>query len=326
MAAKDFITNVSNTFKNAQAQVVPNYEDPKRPKYTIKGVRPRAVPVDSRGRPYLRCLWRTPVLQSVESTNGANSNIAPKDQECDLSVAKPEEMWEHVVSTHLGIPKDPETGKFTLHPAGGQVRKSTEGNGDTTMADAPDHVTMNGTAEDEEKMYSCHWSTCTHFPPSGIPDAAQVARHVATHLPDTSPLAAVRRSHNRDPDHIDDLQPVPLAQHRAYWNTTTDERNDAAGLPLASVLVLRNLALQMGRIDRAQKEAEQGMAGMGFGGRPSGTEEREREGWVEKCFLPHRERLMDVLALNLSLTAYLGSLLARIDRTMERMRDGPGEQ
>ena len=35
---------------------------------------------------------------------------------------------------------------------------------------------------------------------------------------------------------------------------------------------------------------------------------------------------MEVLALNLSLTTYLGSLLARIDRAMERMRDTEGEQ
>lgn len=340
MAAKDFITNVSNTFTNAQAQVdfpphwtehqkwmfytygeqvVHNKDDPGRPKYTIKGVRPRATPVDPRGRPYLRCLWRTPVVQSVESVglNGSIGQDKPQHQECDLSVAKPEEMWEHLISVHLGIAKDPESGKFTLHPP--TILKSRESDGDkdgdATMADAPEHSMVE--EQDGEKMYSCHWSTCTHFPPEGIQDAAKVARHIVTHLPDTSPLAQLRRSHNRDPDHVDELLPQPLSRSRQYWNTAVDESGQATGVPAAAVLVLRNLALQMGRVDRLAMEEENNLAG--FGGKRSGEGGTERRvGWVARCFLPWRERLFEVWSLNLVLGGYMGNLMDRIDKAVAR--------
>lgn len=334
MAAKDFITNVSSTFSNAQAQViypahwelwkrrlwetdpeqvVQNKEDPSRPKYTIKGVRPRAVPVDSRGRPYLRCLWRTPVVQSVEAAANTNgSTDKPQYQECDLSVARTEEMWEHIVSAHLGIPKDPESGKFTLNPP--PILKSRETDGpsqdgtpdkdgaDTAMPDAEP------SPSDENKTYACHWSTCAHFPYEGIKDAALVARHLATHLPDSSALSSLRRGHNRDPDHADELLPLPLARHRTYLNTAVDEQGQGTGVPLAAVLVLRNLALQMGRVDRAERDVAEFASKSDGGG--------QREGWVERCFLPWRERLMEVYGWNLSLSQYMGSLIDRVDRAV----------
>ena len=261
-------------------------------------------------------------MQSVE--NAGVNGLAGKDksqyQECDMSVARTEEMWEHIVSTHLGVPKDPESGKFSLHPP--DIVKSRESasdkDGDTAMADAPDN-TVNGNGDiDEEKMYSCHWSTCSHFPATGISDAVAVARHIATHLPDTSSLSLLRRQYNRDPEHIDDLLPLPLHRHRTYWNTATDESGQGSGVPLASVLVLRNLALQMGRVDKQAKEVEINMAG--FGGKRSDDNEGDGEGWVAKCFLPWRDRLFEVWSLNLSLGGYMGTLVDRVDRAVENMR------
>jgi len=236
-----------------------------------------------------------------------------------MSVARTEEMWEHIVSTHLGIPKDPESGKFSLHPP--DIVKSRETasdkDGDTAMADAQD-TTANGTgAVDEAKQYSCHWSTCRHFPAGGVADAAAVARHVATHLPDASGRAAARRQHNRDPEHVDELLPQPLHRVRTYWNTATDEGGQGCGVPLAAVLVLRNLALQMGRVDRLAREVEINMAG--FGGKRSDGGEGGGEGWVAKCFLPWRERLFEVWSLNLSLGGYMGTLVDRVDRAVENM-------
>jgi len=269
----------------------------------------------------LRCLWRTPVVQSVENAgvNGLTGKDKSQYQECDMSVARTEEMWEHIVSTHLGIPKDPESGKFSLHPP--DIVKSRETasdkDGDTAMADAQD-TTANGTgAVDEAKQYSCHWSTCRHFPAGGVADAAAVARHVATHLPDASGRAAARRQHNRDPEHVDELLPQPLHRVRTYWNTATDEGGQGCGVPLAAVLVLRNLALQMGRVDRLAREVEINMAG--FGGKRSDGGEGGGEGWVAKCFLPWRERLFEVWSLNLSLGGYMGTLVDRVDRAVENM-------
>jgi chromatin structure-remodeling complex subunit RSC9 len=283
MQAKDFITNVSNTFTSAQARVVPNEQDPSRPKYTIGGVRPRAVPVDQRGRPYTRCLWRT----TAPSTNGTTLNglaHAPaKHTECDLSVAKPEELWDHVLTAHFSVPKDPTTGKFSL----------------------PE----NFAEQNPGKTWNCHWGGCKHFGHGGSQDVRQVFKHVQTHLPDTTLLAPIHRQHNLSveavathPSHASSLS------GKGFLNTAVDERADAAGLPLASVLVLRNLARQMGKIDLANA----GSSGVNALG--GDANKGKAFSWVEKCFAPVRERLGFVMAWNHSLKEYLPALDGLIDR------------
>jgi chromatin structure-remodeling complex subunit RSC9 len=270
MQAKDFITNVSATFATAQAQVVPNEEDPSRPKYTIRGVRPRAIPVDTRGRPYMRCLWQTPAA----ATNGTQPNgtpgRGPRLSECDMSVARAEEMWEHIITVHLGISKDAETGEFSLEDA------------------------------ESGKKYSCHWGGCHNPSAQNQTDVKVVARHVQTHLPDTSSQGTQRRLHNVT---TDVLQTRPFPSHsmsgKGFLNTQVDERGDAGGLPLASVLVLRNLARQMGKIDVANALLAGG---------------KKTDCWVEKCFAPVRERLFFVMAWNVSLREYLPALEGLVDR------------
>ena len=315
MQAKDFIQNVSATFPTAQAQVVPNEADPKRPRYTIRGIRPRAVPVDSRGRPYMRCLWQTPVVRSVEET-GNGMMAGPKQPnyaECDLSVAKPEEMWEHIITAHLGLTKDPITGKYTT--SAGAV---ASGSPPKEASDAMD-------VDEADRTWSCHWAGCQHFP-EPVADAVTVAKHIMTHLPDNSIAAALRRHHNRTADTREDvaaLQQRPIIVERRFWNTLVDERNDAAGLPLASVLVLRNLARQMARVDTADRSALQFAAGKDGdeddGSEPEPEEPEDgvlREGWVEKCFAPVRDRIFFAMAHNMSLREYLAPLVAIVDSSM----------
>lgn len=284
MQAKDFITNVSATFTTAQAQVVANELDPARPKYTIKGVRPRAVPVDLRGRPYMHCLWLTP----PPATNGTFNPLHPpstKPVECEFSFAKADEMWDHVLAAHLSVSKDPVTGKYPSPESFVEVNPG--------------------------KHWNCEWSGCRHFGNEGIKDLRLLTKHVKTHLPDTSRSAPIHRQHNITADGV--LMRPHLAASssgKGFLNTAVDERADAAGLPLASVLVLRNLARQMGKIDLANA----GSSGVNALG---GTENKEKgPGYVERCFAPVKERLGFVMAWNHSLKEYLPVLDGLVERGM----------
>ena len=262
MQAKDFITNVSNTFTSAQAQVVYTDPDPSKPKYTIRGVKPRSIPVDLRGRPYLKCLWRTP----APTTNGySNGHVEkPKDSECDFSVMRAEEMIDHVMSVHFNVHKDKESGKYNV---GHLLKPDT--NGDVAMADEEDH------APPVKRTWSCHWGGCRKLRDSS--DLHTVLKHVGTHLPDTSLQAPIHKVHNVPPERVE----LPSHKVPYSWITTaTDDRGDAAGLPLASLLVLRNLARQMGKVDEIEKG---------------------RGKWVERCFGPARERLGWIGAWNVTL-------------------------
>lgn len=284
MQAKDFITNVSATFVTAMAQVVPNEQDPARPKYTIKGVRPRAVPVDLRGRPYMHCLWLTP----PPATNGTINPLHPpqtKHVECEFSFAKADEMWDHVLTVHLSITKDPQTGKFPSPESFVEVNPG--------------------------KFWNCEWSGCRHFGNEGTKNLRLLTKHVKTHLPDTTRSAPIHRQHNVTAETLASRSLQGASQSgKGFLNTAVDERSDAAGLPLASVLVLRNLARQMGKIDLANA----GSSGVNALG---GTENKERgPGHVEKCFAPVKERLGFVMAWNHSLKHYLPPLDGLVEKGM----------
>ncbi|KAJ9640300.1 hypothetical protein H2199_005839 [Coniosporium tulheliwenetii] len=276
--AKDFITNVSNTFPGAIAQVV---QQGPIAKYTIKGLRPRSVPVDLRGRPYMPCQWLIPAPPSVTlPAQLPNQPPRPKLQPCNEYAFKPQQMWEHVLSSHLGLPYDAATGKFDL-----EIVRSTS---DPMLDVKPDIKPL------PERRYDCKWGGCRHFAATnGESNPHVVAKHIKTHLPDDSPQSAHRMRHNRVPP-PDSETDSPLASNptsakaqKYFLNTATDERNDAAGLPLASVLVLRNLARGFGKMDAA-----------------SGGDEN----WVRSVFAPVKEQLYFVMAYNLSLREYIASL------------------
>jgi chromatin structure-remodeling complex subunit RSC9 len=270
MPAKDFITNVSTTFGGASAQVLTVAG---QPKYTIRGIRPRAVPVDpSTKRPYIRCCWHPASLLNGHT----DSKHSTAKIECGEFASGARSMWEHVVSVHLQVPRDQETGQWLLEPK-------------------PDINMENGDAVSatEPMKYYCHWGGCTRFNPQGTESAFEAGQHIKTHLPDSSIKQAIHAKHNRTPSESHPLtssaqvryenfqpqfgQPVglgslgmgsryhsssigsvgrgreeaPTAQpppNFRYYNTATDETSDAAGLPLSAVLVLRNLARQLNKI------------------------------------------------------------------------------
>jgi chromatin structure-remodeling complex subunit RSC9 len=263
MSAKDFITNVSTTFPGATAQVLPGNP----PKYTIKGVRPRTLPVDAKGRPYIKCLWRIPSsvpVDGVDKMDGLDGPAAgaTTDTECGEWRAKAREMWEHIVQAHLNIMKD-DSGKYKIDPD-----------------------------VDNERRYECRWGSCRRFSiPAGSAETNPlvVGRHIQTHLPDSNGSAARREKHNASGD----TNSPPVSAPKTWLNTQTDERNDAAGLPLASVLVLRNLARQMAKIGGSVEVEEEG-------------------GWVRRVFAPVKEQLYYVMALNQSLREYISGLIRAV--------------
>ncbi|KAH8730682.1 hypothetical protein GQ44DRAFT_605672 [Phaeosphaeriaceae sp. PMI808] len=359
MPAKDFITNVSTTFSGASAQVLTVGG---QPKYTIRGIRPRSVPVDpSTKRQYMRCCWHPPsLLNGFTDTKHSTAKI-----ECGEFASGARAMWEHVVSTHLKIPRDLETGQWLLEPK-------------------PDIDMENGDAVSTTKAqkFSCHWGGCTHFQPNGTDSAFVVGQHIKTHLPDTSIKHAIHARHNRTLSESrpptssaqvrhDNFQPQfsqpvglgglglggrngdrgrserqPLNQpppNFRYYNTATDESNDAAGLPLSSVLVLRNLARQLNKIPppstvidldpqspthkRTFSESSPDQRRSVGSKKPRlsdaahqharENEEREEQeakstGWVPRVFAPVKDQLAFVASHNLTLRNYMGGLLKAI--------------
>lgn len=307
MPAKDFITNVSSTFSGATAQVVTQGGTSK---YTIKGIKPRNIAVDSHGRAYMPCQWRVP-------------NVVPgMEKDCGEFAFSPEQMWTHIVEKHMQVPKDFE-GRYILTP--GYVPSESikaepvDGDGDTSMENITiDNATTttNGTTTTHDqpppkpKTYTCRWGPCIRFHPSssrGSPSPVIVGKHIQTHLPDSSDQYSLRMNHNRTPEDLalttSQSRPSSALQYpngtpagtiaAKDWKTLyvpTDERGQATGLPLMSALCLRNLARQLPKLE------------------DDGEGEEGRETRVEKLFVPLREQLFYVMAHTVSLKDYLVDL------------------
>ena len=345
MPAKDFITNVSTTFGGASAQVLTVGG---QPKYTIRGIRPRSVPVDpSTKRQYMRCCWI-----ASNAVNGQPELNHLTQGECGEFASGARAMWEHIVGAHLKVPRDQETGQWLLEPKPDIDME----NGDTITTSKP-------------QIYNCYWANCTHFP-TGTDSAFVAGQHVKTHLPDTSIKQAIHARHNRA---AEDLRPSMLSVRTVntgysstqssnnyytssdksqsfvpnfrYFNTAADEANDAAGLPLSSVLVLRNLARQLNKIPppsqvldvpdspthkRTFSATEPGSPNthrttgakkprLSDAAREQAREDGEREeqearnvGWVPRVFAPVKEQLAFVASHNLTLKNYMGGLLKAV--------------
>lgn len=262
LPAKDFITNVSTTFNTASAQVM----NGPTPRFVIKGIKARRAPVDPKGFEYMRCLWHL--------NDGS---------ECDEFAQRPKDMWEHVVAFHLGLAKDGQ-GKY-----------------DFTSIDA--------------RTYECRWSGCTRFRNHEATSPFAVGMHFKTHLPDGSDRAYQRSKHNKSTQGGEEIGIARSASNGAAkeggiestantgttttWstrNTATDERADAAGLPLTSVLVLRNLVRNIPRSEAAIAALAQG-----------------EEPLVWQTFAPVKEQLFFVMAYNQSLRDYLPALTKALE-------------
>ena len=269
LPAAEFIKNVSTTFTGANAQVV----NGPVAKYTIKGIRPRHIPMDMKGRSFSRCLWKP--LGAAKA--------------CGEFILKPQAMWEHVVTSHIGIPQD-EEGRFNFAAA----------------------------SSSQQQPQDCCWAGCLHFARvGGVPSPYDVGMHMKTHLPDTSRKALLRQKQNRsaptltfptgrkrkhDDDTVDtdvDVGGTEATYSYQIWrNTAVDERGDAAGLPLTSVLILRNLA-------RNVPKASALLEGV--------ARAKGEETWMEQLFGIHMKKLGFVMAHNRPLAGYVSNLFYCIE-------------
>jgi chromatin structure-remodeling complex subunit RSC9 len=173
-------------------------------------------------------------------------------------------MWEHILTAHLPVKKDDDD-KWVI---------------------------------DEEpkppRVFTCHWGGCRHFAHETNVSPSAASHHIQTHLPDTSPDAAMRRQHNRDSRDDDVRSMAP----RTFMSTQADGRNDAEGLPLTSALVLRNLARQVAKLERGAK---------------NGNNDNNQKSWVADLFAPFRDDLFEVFTHNRVLMQYMHSLIDTIE-------------
>ena len=278
LAAAEFIKNVSTTFPTANAQVISGVN----PRFIIKGIRPRHVPMDTKGRVYSRCLWR----------------LSEDGKTCGDFYLTPGDMWEHLITFHLGLLKNEES-RWNL------VEVKTA-------------AALNG------QKFSCHWADCQHFSATGgSDDPYEVGMHVKMHLPDISVMAGHHSKFNRPgaPDRFSSsiegakseksseyvaLHGRPaLYDYFPWYNTSVDERGDAVGLPLTSVLVLKNLARNIPKAVTA------------LGGVSDEFAETGKKIWMERLLGPIRTRLAFVLAHNRPLATYVSDLITAIDNGVE---------
>ncbi|KAI1766952.1 hypothetical protein GGR53DRAFT_484177 [Hypoxylon sp. FL1150] len=193
----------------------------------------------------------------------------PYTKRCNQFFLGGEKMWHHVLAAHLGIAMG----------EGGKI-------------------------ENKEVNASCDWESCLKYPQPAQMRLSELTRHIKTHFP----------SPQKRPLSEGSLDSSAKRQRRAYitpaktmslaWEqtiVTRDERNpkmeQAAGIPLSAVLVLRNIARNVVKTESEEQLLKKHEMG-GEGG-----------GWNEKLFRPVMARLFEVMTENRAMADYITSLL-----------------
>ena len=273
LPAADFIKNVSTIFTHANAQIV---QGPPQ-KFVIRGIRPRHGPTDTKGRVYTRCLW-----------NRNSSELSDKPEPCGHFAQKPKQLFEHIAKEHIGIATTSE-GTWDLEAASNVPAASQD----------------------------CLWAGCKHFSWNQdiVPSPYELAMHVKTHLADANKKALMRQKNNRTlasqtsrpKSHMDGLEEEGRREtylHLAWKNTATDERHDPVGIPLMSLLLLRNVARNTPKaVARIVGEANAS----------PGTEEESTK-WLQELFLPLWERLFRVASFDRTMSRHVLGLVSIIER------------
>jgi chromatin structure-remodeling complex subunit RSC9 len=142
----------------------------------------------------------------------------------------------------------------------------------------------NGQFRNTVGQYVCHWDGCRRFHDAPAQKLAQLDHHIKVHLPPPPTLAAKHQTEKPKPSY---MVPAPK-KYLQFQVTMTDDRNDAAGIPLSAVLVLRNLARNLSKTETEENASKQGDVS-----------------WVDRLFKPVEPRLFEVMSHNRSLVSLL---------------------
>ncbi|KAK7931488.1 hypothetical protein PG985_002200 [Apiospora marii] len=197
----------------------------------------------------------------------------PAIKKCGIFFPSGEKMWHHILTAHLGQSTG-EDGKF----------------------------------ENRELEAACQWSNCRRYPQPTKVQLSQLTRHLKTHIP-----LPQKRGLSETNESIAKRQRksyvVPAKTMCITWEqtlVTKDERkpqlDQAAGIPLSAVLVLRNIARNVVKTESEEellKKEEQG---------------GESGGWNERLFRPVVSRLFEVMTENKAMASYIASLLQLVQQ------------
>ncbi|PQE05184.1 rsc complex subunit rsc9 protein [Rutstroemia sp. NJR-2017a BBW] len=182
----------------------------------------------------------------------------------------PEAMYQHILKSHFNAQQNAE-GKFENASSG-------------------------------THQYVCAWDTCQRFRHAPATKLSEIATHIKVHLP-------AKRALKTDSDDLaappaKKLKPSYLVSPPRisfkYHITAVDEHNDAAGIPLSAVLVLRNLARNVSKTEAEEAAIKEGQVS-----------------WVDRLFKPVEPRLFAIYAHNKILATYMTDLLAAIKDTQD---------
>lgn len=307
LIAGDFIKNVSNTFSGASAQVAGSN------KYVIRGIKPRTIPVDYKGRELVRCQWRVSNPDLARDYGHVFSHSS--GEECGGWYGTSAALLAHIVTSHLHVPQKHRDSSTPMDVSDSDLRPSS------SAAGASGHD-FAAAARLQIVQNACKWSTCNHSRPSASAvDLALLARHVETHLPDSSDTASWKKRHNQLDTSA--TKPVPTATH-VWHRTMMDESNDAAGVPLGCALVMRNIARAIPQLTSSKGPSISANATLHSLGGKDETEESDatksddREtgtaSLMKKVFGQSKDRLFHAMAHNLVISSYVGIILKLISQ------------
>ena len=288
LPAAEFIKNVSQIFPGANAQVVNTDQS----KFIIKGIRPRRLPVDPQGQPYLICRWQAP----------------GEPKYCGDFLGSPPKLFTHLLGTHIGVSQS-EGGGFDSANAtdivddldcywNGCLRFSrTDSNSmPRTKQALAKHLRQHIPSSNSRAIP--HYDTARHFLPNKLGPGN-------THDPLIPPAMTPELEH---------WGCEALHHDWTYYDTPVDERGHAAGIPLSAALILRNLARNIPKAVDLFKSGGVDVGPLSRADLASGDHLRSSADWMDQIFHPVKDELFWALTYNRSLMEYAVDILELYER------------
>ena len=278
LAAADFIKNVSVTFPvaTAQVQTIEGHQ-----KFIIKGIRPRHLPIDAKGRLYSRCLWKLP----------------NESESCPYFGLTMQNMWEHVMTSHVGVSRKSD-GTFDIQAAN-TVAALQQQLFECHWADCHHYAKVGGTNKPSDlgKHLKTH-----------LFDLSKLANlRAKANRPHGSSSSVSTPEHM--PYSTGSLGRAPVYERQTTYITDTEEneitrRREASGVSLTAVLVLRNFARNIPKAAIGLEDDKGNVIGLPAKG---------KDGWMEILFNPLMQKLWYAMSYNRTLTVQVGELIFAIE-------------